>query len=251
MSTTELDRSMLEAKDRDELHAIAGAVGVKAPTRMRKADLVTAILAATSGDADASGDSAVEEAPDGGGGRPRTVRSARASGAGAIEALAAEEDAIAAPGEPEQEIAPRPRRTPRPAAGATGTADLPAREREVVPTPAAAGGGEGPEVVPFESDDDDDRNLIGDGGSRRRRRGRGRGRPGEGEMRPGLEPAGEPVEVRGLLELRDEGYGFLRTTGFLAGPSDVYVSASQVRRFALRKGDVVEGASRPQASNEK
>ena len=42
MSTTDLDRSMLEGKDREELHAIAGAVGVKAPTRMRKADLVTA-----------------------------------------------------------------------------------------------------------------------------------------------------------------------------------------------------------------
>jgi len=62
---------------------------------------------------------------------------------------------------------------------------------------------------------------------------------------------GEPVEVQGLLELRDEGYGFLRTSGYLAGPRDVYVSASQVRRFALRKGDFVQGFSRPQASNEK
>ena len=59
------------------------------------------------------------------------------------------------------------------------------------------------------------------------------------------------MEVEGLLELRDEGYGFLRTTGYLAGARDVYVSASQVRRFALRKGDFVKGFSRPQASNEK
>ena len=44
MSTTELDRSMLDGKDREELHAIAAAVGVKAPTRMRKAELV-AVLA--------------------------------------------------------------------------------------------------------------------------------------------------------------------------------------------------------------
>ncbi len=62
---------------------------------------------------------------------------------------------------------------------------------------------------------------------------------------------GDPIEVSGLLELRDEGYGFLRTTGYLAGSKDVYVSASQVRRFALRKGDFVEGFTRPAASNEK
>jgi len=271
MSTTELDRSMLEGKDREELHAIAGAVGVKAPTRMRKADLVNAILEATVGTA--GGDAAPAPAKP----RTRTVRSARASEAGAetIEALAAEEDAIAATGAPEPEIAPRPRRSTRAAApepppspessheapdetpapvaptGNGAGAEHPERaEREVVPTPPAAGG-DGPEVVPFEHDDDD-RNAFGDGNSRRRRRGRGRNRPGaEGEARPGVEPSGEPIEVRGLLELRDEGYGFLRTTGFLAGPSDVYVSASQVRRFALRKGDFVEGSSRPQASNEK
>ena len=67
MSTPELDRSLLERKDRDELHAIAGAVGVKAPTRMRKADLITAIL-------DAAGAAAPSAAA-----KPRTVRSARAS----------------------------------------------------------------------------------------------------------------------------------------------------------------------------
>ncbi len=96
---------------------------------------------------------------------------------------------------------------------------------------------------------DDERASYGEGNSRRRRRRRGRGGP-EGEPRS-PEPAGEPVEVNGLLELRDEGYGFLRTTGYLAGPRDVYVSASQVRRFALRKGDYLHGFSRPQASNEK
>ena len=50
MSTQELDRSVLDGKDREELHAIAAAVGVKAPTRMRKAELVSAILDAASGD---------------------------------------------------------------------------------------------------------------------------------------------------------------------------------------------------------
>ena len=63
--------------------------------------------------------------------------------------------------------------------------------------------------------------------------------------------AGELVPVRGLLDLRDEGYGFVRAEGYLPSPRDVYVSISQARRFALRKGDFVEGASRPAASNEK
>src|SRR5207245_82425 len=45
--------------------------------------------------------------------------------------------------------------------------------------------------------------------------------------------------------------GFLRAGGYLPSPKDVYVSLSQVRRFALRKGDYIVGASRPAASNEK
>ena len=274
MSTTELDRSMLEGKDREELHAIANAVGVKAPTRMRKADLVTAILESTTGGtAPGSGDGATEAPARKG----RTVRSARASEAEAasIAALAAEEDAIAGPADAEPEITPRPRRATR--GDAVAAAEAPAPSAPTAPhaddrgradrddaddrddvdddheAPADRSGGvdEGPEVVHF--DHDDDRNTFGEAGSRRRRRGRGRNRQGafEGDPRPGVEAAGEPIEVQGVLELRDEGYGFLRTTGFLAGPRDVYVSASQVRRFALRKGDFVEGASRPQASNEK
>jgi len=261
--TTDIDRSMLEGKDREELHAIASAVGVKAPTRMRKADLVTAILDATgAGGSTPAGDDA--PAP-----KKRTVRSARASQAedGSIEALAAEEEAMVGGAEPEPEIAPRPRRA-RAAAAPEAPVDADAqpepgddpgpgaverdhRDREVVPTPAEAGGGDGPDMGAFDHDDDQQA-AFGEGGSRRRRRGRGRNRGGfEGDVRPGMEPSGEPVDVKGLLELRDEGYGFLRTTGYLAGASDVYVSASQVRRFALRKGDYLEGASRPQASNEK
>ena len=57
--------------------------------------------------------------------------------------------------------------------------------------------------------------------------------------------------MRGLLDLRDEGYGFLRAEGYLPSPRDVYVSISQARRFALRKGDYIEGACRPAATNEK
>ena len=56
---------------------------------------------------------------------------------------------------------------------------------------------------------------------------------------------GELIPVRGLLDLRDEGYGFLRCEGYLPSTKDVYVSISQARRFALRKGDSIEGFCRP------
>ena len=69
--------------------------------------------------------------------------------------------------------------------------------------------------------------------------------------RRGEDFSGELIELEGLLDLRDEGYGFLRTSGYLAGRNDAYVSASQVRRFGLRKGDYVKGAIRPPASSEK
>ena len=55
----------------------------------------------------------------------------------------------------------------------------------------------------------------------------------------------------GILEIVEDGYGFLRTDGFLPGPSDVYVSQSQIRRFGLRTGDMVTGQVRPPKENEK
>jgi len=54
-----------------------------------------------------------------------------------------------------------------------------------------------------------------------------------------------------VLDLRDEGYGFLRCDGYLPSSHDVYVSISQARRFGLRKGDQIEGACRPASNNEK
>jgi transcription termination factor Rho len=55
----------------------------------------------------------------------------------------------------------------------------------------------------------------------------------------------------GLLDILPEGYGFLRTSGYLPGPEDIYVSLSQVRRYMLRKGDLVTGKVRRPKDNEK
>jgi transcription termination factor Rho len=55
----------------------------------------------------------------------------------------------------------------------------------------------------------------------------------------------------GIMEMLSDGYGFLRTQGLKAGLSDVYVSQTQIRRFALRTGDYVMGAVRPPKDSEK
>lgn len=59
------------------------------------------------------------------------------------------------------------------------------------------------------------------------------------------------IEVRGILDLLPEGYGFLRTKGYLPGPNDVYVSMSTIRRNRLRRGDYLEGQVRPARDSEK
>ena len=55
----------------------------------------------------------------------------------------------------------------------------------------------------------------------------------------------------GVIDIVDEGFGFLRGESFLPGLNDVYVSQSQIRRFALRTGDYVTGQVRPPKDSEK
>jgi len=64
-------------------------------------------------------------------------------------------------------------------------------------------------------------------------------------QRSGLEKA------NGVLEILPEGYGFLRREGYLVGSEDIYISQSQIRRFELRRGDLVAGQVRRPKENEK
>jgi len=60
------------------------------------------------------------------------------------------------------------------------------------------------------------------------------------------------VEIaNGVLDILPEGYGFLRRDGYVIGPEDIYVSQSQIRRFELRRGDLVEGQVRRPKEGEK
>ncbi|MGK0247489.1 MAG: transcription termination factor Rho [Oleispira sp.] len=65
--------------------------------------------------------------------------------------------------------------------------------------------------------------------------------------------SGEDIYGDGILEILQDGFGFLRsaTSSYLAGPDDIYVSPSQIRRFNLRKGDTVAGKIRPPKEGER
>ncbi|MGW9827268.1 transcription termination factor Rho [Brevibacterium pityocampae] len=89
--------------------------------------------------------------------------------------------------------------------------------------------------------------------SDRRGRNRGRDRKRRGGRNdfdePELRPDDVLIPVGGILDVHDN-YAFLRTTNYLPGPNDVYVSANMVKRNGLRKGDVVVGAIRQSREGE-
>ncbi len=64
---------------------------------------------------------------------------------------------------------------------------------------------------------------------------------------------GEDIHGNGVLEILQDGFGFLRSadSSYLAGPDDIYVSPSQIRRFSLRTGDEIHGKIRPPKEGER
>ncbi|MEV0405963.1 transcription termination factor Rho [Actinoallomurus sp. NPDC050550] len=100
-----------------------------------------------------------------------------------------------------------------------------------------------------DSDDEDGRGSRRRGRFRERNRGRG-GRERFGDSEPTISEDDVLIPVSGILDIRDN-YAFVRTTGYLPGPQDVYVSLAQVRKNGLRKGDVITGAVRQPRDGER
>jgi len=103
--------------------------------------------------------------------------------------------------------------------------------------------------------DRDDQGAQGEGRNRnRRRRGRDRNRPASGGQRS--EPDTTVLEddvlvpAAGILDVLDN-YAFVRTSGYLPGPDDVYLSLSMVRKFGLRRGDAIVGQVRQPREGER
>src|SRR5664280_49229 len=308
----QLERSVLESKERDELHAIAQALSVKTNTRTKKADIIDGILKATgvavnggtAGSANGGNGAATNgDAPNGSEGStsdggsegrsPSRRKSAhsfgpadnigQANGAPDLDEGFGDVTAAADAGD---------RGEQGENGGQSGAQQTGTGRQQGGGSPQGGDGGrqgnqpggnrnnrnnqnsqsnQNSQNSQSNRNNQANRNNQGnrnnqnpqgggndDAGNRRsnrRRRGRERQGGGEGDLQGSgtqdQQYQGELIPVSGLLDLRDEGYGFLRCEGYLPSTKDVDVSISQARRFALRKGDRVEGFCRPAGSTEK
>jgi transcription termination factor Rho len=281
-----MDQSVLARKQLTELKDIAAHLQMRGYQRLRKADLIQAILKAANanGGAPASGTGEpAERSPD----QPAATRTAEprleleqpraqpAEGDQPAEATsnsASNGDGATAAEDATVRTRVRTRSRARTLeredaedkgeAKAEAQTEAPSRPRPARPQrqersePAAA-----PEEPRARHSGDDDGYGSGRTANKRRSR-RERRRNNKGDVRPPQtgqrvrerddDTSAEPGEVRtGVLDVLPEGYGFLRTSGYLPGDRDVYISQGQIRKHALRRGDVIEGPIRAQRHNEK
>lgn len=284
MAAEALEKSALESKDKDQLIAIAAALGVKTSGRASKTTLVEKILEKTgvsdapaaakparverparvekparaqSHDNDNDTDDEPQETDDDGGTAPR--RSAPQSQATVY---------LGSDGEPlaewEIELAQHEGRlgelktSSAPSAGRNDRGDRGPRQGGQNQQRQGQGQGQGQQRQGQQGQADWEEGRGNRNNRNRRRRGRnGREEGPQGDDREeGFEStsenySNEPVQVEGYLDLRDEGYGFLRIGGYKPTREDSYIPVKLTRQFGLRKGDHVTGLSRPAGRNEK
>ena len=264
-----------------ELRALAGKVGVKGVSGMRKSELIAAIRERQSGaDKPDTGDDRSNGKPADQAEAPaepvRRERRAASRGAGAPS----DEQADKTPATT-QESAPEPDRAAQHTQNRADTGE--SRKSNERPESGREdnrqnredtrqsredtrqnrggdqqnrggdqqGGGEKPTKQPAATRNNANNNNDDDGDGRQGRRGRRfrdrkrRGERGTGEGGGDTELREDDVvqPVAGILDVLDN-YAFVRTSGYLAGPNDVYVSMNMVRKNGLRRGDAVTGAVR-------
>jgi transcription termination factor Rho len=305
-----LEQSVLESKDKEQLLAIAKALGLKASARSKKADIIDQILEMT-GSTDVAASTAAPARTSNGSHGSAEPQATDEPAAPAAEASSSNDTPAEPPAEWELAVGDDTSTDDAGSAAAptgddtghddtghddtghddtghddTGHDDTRAdrAQPQTTDTRPADGSGsqrrngqqrnagqqsgnqgnQGNQQGGARTDTrTDTRGDDGDGESRSRRRRRrrkgGRGPDGpQGDDRDLLEqdaPAepvsNEPVPVSGYLDLRDEGYGFLRVSGFLPSRDDSYIPVKLSRQYGLRKGDHITGLSRPAGRNEK
>ena len=227
MDTT-MDRETLGSKLLPELQQIAQTMGVEGAQKLRKAGLIDAIVAAGSS---TNGGGATKPAP--------AKRAPKADAAAdTTDETTSETDTDTGTSDEGDDRPPRRDRSDRPESdrGADRGQDRGNADR-------------GPQDRGNQDRDGSDRD--------RRRRPSREERRRQREERRVREEAERAEEVKtapsrtGILDTLPEGYGFLRTSGYLPGPDDVYVSLSHVRKHQLRKGDTITGKIREPKNNEK
>jgi len=212
-----LERDELEASPLADLHAIANQLGIDGFRRLRKAELVDAILGAPPSDADADADDGEEDAEATSERSPRS-RTSRARGGRSRGARRSVEETEDDGGS-----------EPPEAVEADTDADQPARARRGTTRRrrARASGNEDRDAEAAQTEEPDDRPA-------RRER-----------------PGGEERTVDGVVELLGNGSAFLRVDPPEPSDNDVYVSAAQVRRCELVSGDRVSGPARAPRRSER
>ena len=268
-----------------ELQGLAGELGISGTTKMRKGQLIEAIKERQAGSSDAGrGDGEGRAATGGTAPRARRERSDRGSRNSSTEKGAAD-SAPARPDPEERDDRPdrqarsgRDQRDPRDTRDEGGDrqrdrGDRPERQRDRTQTQQGErnqprnqnpqgehgqGRTQGQQAAGQNEDDFDDRGGRGRRRGRYRDRNRSRrgGRDGfapQDNTEGGLPEISEDdvlVPVAGILDIRDN-FAFVRTSGYLPGSNDVYVSLAQVRKAGLRKGDAVTGAVRQPQEGER
>ena len=258
VETTELSRSKLQRKDRAQLQIIARAMGGRPDAKARKADIVDMILELAGIGADGDGQAAADSA--GNGAAPSQAETAEDSKDQSEEAASEPE-----PAEVQQTDEVETRQdAPAEEAGDDettdrGRSDQDRSRQDRDRQDRSRQDGDRQDRPRQDRDRQDRSRQDGDrqdrsrqqedqpeiGNRRRRRRGR------SDRDRPEEPWEGDPIAISGHLDLRDDGYGFLRIKGFQPSKEDAYVSVKQVRQFGLRKGDFLAGGCRPATRNEK
>jgi transcription termination factor Rho len=225
-----MDRSSLEGKLLPELQQIAQTMGIEGTQRLRKAGLIDAIVEASTNGGRSGDGSAGASAP--------AASVATAERDESDDGAAASEDGDTATAEAPSEER-RPREDGRP------SGDRRPDDRRGDGGSRPQGGDRGDRGV----DRNDPRNRRRRPTREERRQLREERREREEQER--IEALKTAPSASGILDLLPDGYGFMRTSGYLPGPDDIYVSMSQVRKHQLRKGDVVTGKVRQPKDNEK
>jgi transcription termination factor Rho len=249
MDTT-MDRDTLGAKLLPELQQIAQTMGVEGAQKLRKAGLIDAIVAAGSST--------------NGGGDAKPARAKRAPKAEAATETTTEDtastngsDTAAERGSSSDDDDDRPvRRDDDDRPVRRDDDDRPVRRDPSDRPNTDRGQDRGQDRGNADRGPQDRGNQDRDERDRRRRPSREERRRQREERRV-REEADRAEEVKtapsrtGILDILPEGYGFLRTSGYLPGPEDVYASLSHVRKHSLRKGDTITGKIREPKNNEK
>jgi len=243
-----LEQSALETKDKEQLLAIAKALGLKASARLKKSEIIDQILDTTSGSSNAP---AAAPAP-----APAPAPEAASDD---LEPPAAWEVELADDGDPAAAgLRAREVDGDRPSGDhRSQRSSGQGRDQSRGQQNRDGQNRDGQQNRDSQRDDSESRNKR-----RRRRRKGGTGQRGfegpQGEDRELFDDdddaqptSNEPVKVDGYVDMRDEGYGFIRVNNYLASKQDAYVPVRLSRQFGLRKGDRVTGLMRPAGRNEK